>query len=174
MNKNDRKQITTKYKNKKDIIGIIEDLNKNYSSYNKIYINNLLNLISVFEKISLVFESLPSKIIIPKVETSPLFSNNPSINIIKNFFNYQKNLINNLNKISINIKQNIIPKLMYYKNSLENENTDISFFMEESIKKINTNIQKINEANKQNKIESEKLKQLELDSLKKLQNSSML
>ena len=171
---NDRRQNQVNNKNKKVLVNILEDLHNNLSIYNKIYKNNLNNLISFFENMSLVLESLPSKIIVHKIESSPLFNNNPSIYIMNNFYNFQKNIISNVLKFSENIKQNIIPKLNDYKNSLEDENNDISFFIEDTIKKININQQKINEANKQNKIESEKLTKLELDSLKKLNNTAML
>ena len=150
---NDRRQNQVNNKNKKVLVNILEDLHNNLSIYNKIYKNNLNNLISFFENMSLVLESLPSKIIVHKIESSPLFNNNPSIYIMNNFYNFQKNIISNVLKFSENIKQNIIPKLNDYKNSLEDENNDISFFIEDTIKKININQQKINEANKQNKIE---------------------
>ena len=172
MNKNNNG--LQKNKNKNDITSVITDLNTKYISYNKIYIKNLINLSSFFENISLVLESIPSKIIFPKLEDDISLKNNPSLNIINKFFNCNKNLINNLKKVSTNIKENIIPKLNNYKNNLETENNDISIFIEDTINKISTHQKKIEETNKNYTIESEKLTKLELDSVKKLNNSSML
>ena len=174
MNKNERRQFYQKNKNTNEISNILKDLNINYSKYNNIYINNLINLTSFFENLSLILESIPSKIIFPKIDNTLYNDNNSSINIINNFYNYHKNIIKNLCKISININQNIIPKLKDYKNNLENENTDISFFIEDIIKRIDSNQQKINESNDNYKNESEKLTKLELDSIKKLNNTAML
>ena len=175
MNKNDRKTNTTaRNSNKKELFNIIGDFNNNYSSYNEIYLKNLLNLISFYKNISLAFECFPSKLNFQKVENLLLFNGDPSTNIINSFNNYLKTICDNLLKISVNIKQNIIPKLYEYKKNLESDNSDISFFMEDTLSKITDYSEKINEADKQNKIESEKLKKLELDSLKKLHNTSML
>ena len=174
MNKNERRKNNINNKCQKELINIIEDLYNNYSGYNEIYIKNLLNLISLFENVSLAFESLSSKLNFPQTESLSLFNNDPSICIINAFYNYLKNIFNNILKVSKNIKQNIIPKLNEYKKNLENDNSNILFFMEDTIKKINEYLKKINEANKQYKIESEKLKKLELDSLKKLHNTSLL
>lgn len=172
MSKNERTQ--TYIKNKNELLDIIIDLSDNYSNYNKIYIKNLLNLKSFYENLSLVLESLPSKIIFPKIETITLLNNNPSINIINNFYIFHKNFLNNLHKLSMDIKQKIIPKLTDYKINLETENTNIKFFMDDLIRKINDHQAKINEYNNNIKSESEKLKKMEIDSLKKLRNTSML
>ena len=134
MNKNERRKNNINNKCQKELINIIEDLYNNYSGYNEIYIKNLLNLISLFENVSLAFESLSSKLNFPQTESLSLFNNDPSICIINAFYNYLKNIFNNILIISKNIKQNIIPKLNEYKKNLENDNSNILFFMD--IKKI--------------------------------------
>ena len=175
MNKNEGNQISQRNKNNKiDILNIITILSDNYSTYNSIYQKNLINLISFYENLSLVLETIPSKIIFPKIENKTLFNDDPSINIINKFYNYHKSLLINLNKMSSNIKKNIIPRLNNYKFNLENENNNISIFMEELTKKITIHQQKINDAYKNYTSEYEKFKQLELDSVKKLSNTSML
>ena len=174
MNKNERNHLVQKYKNKNALLIIINDLYNNYANYNKIYINNLINLTSFYDNLSLVLETLPSKIMFPKIENINLFNNNPSINIIDDFYIFHKHFLNNLHKFSVNIKQKIIPKLIDYKNNLEKENTNIDVFMDDIIKKIADHQQKINECNDDMNKESEKFKQMELDSLKQLRNTSML
>ena len=75
MNKNDRKTNTiARNCNKKELFNIIGDFNNNYSSYNEIYLKNLLNLISLYENISLAFECFPSKLKFQKVEYLSLFN----------------------------------------------------------------------------------------------------
>ena len=172
MNKTEKRQIFQKNKNINEISTILGDLNINYSNYNNIYINNLISLSSYFENVSIILESISTKITFPKV--SFFNDNNSTINIINDFYNFHKKIINNLKKISSNISQNIIPKLNDYKIHLENDNTDISVFLEDVIQKINSNQQKINEATYNYKNESEKFTKLELDSIKKLQNSSSM
>jgi hypothetical protein len=174
MNKNERNQLVQKYKNQNVLLAIINDLSNNYTNYNKIYINNLLNLTSFYDNLSLVLESLPSKIIFPKIANINLFNDNPSINIIDDFYNYHRKFLNNLQKLSVNIKQKIIPKLIEYKNNLEKENINIDKFMDDIIGKTANHQQKINEYNDAMNKESEKFKKMELDSLKLLSNSSML
>ena len=147
MNKNEGNQISQRNKNNKiDILNIITILSDNYSTYSSIYQKNLINLISFYENLSLVLETIPSKIIFPKIENKTLFNDDPSINIINKFYNYHKSLLINLNKMSSNIKKNIIPRLNNYKFNLENENNNISIFMEELTKKITIHQQKINDA----------------------------
>ena len=172
MNINDRKQ--SHVNNKNDILDIIKGLSDNYSSYKDIYLKNLNNFISFNENIALVYESLPSKIIFPKIENKTLFNYIPSTNIINDYYNFHRNFLNKLIRISNNIKNTMNPRLENYKKRLENENTNLSLYMDNLINKITMHHQKILEVNKNYKSESEKFKQLELDSIKKLNNSSML
>ena len=171
MIKNERNQINVN--NKKDILDIIKDLSNNYSSYNNIYLKNLTNFISFNENIALIYESLSSKIIFPKIENKTLFNFIPSTNIINDYYNFHRNFLNKLIRISNNIKNNMIPKLENYKKRIENENTNLSLYIEKLINKIIMHQQKILEANKNYTSEYEKFKQLELDSIKKLNNTSM-
>lgn len=171
MIKNERKQ--TYVNNKNDILDIIKDLSNNYTSYNDIYLKNLTNFISFNENIALVYESLPSKIIFPKIENKTLFNYIPSTNIINDYYNFHRNFLNKLIRISNNIKNNMIPRLENYKKRLENENTNLSFYIENLINKITMHQEKILEANKNYKSENEKFKQLEHDSIKKLGNTSI-
>ena len=174
MNKNEISNTTSKNTNKNDILNIINEFSKNYKSYNEIYTNNLLNLISFYENLSLIFETLPSKIIFPQIETKAMFKNDSSLNIINNFYNYHKNILKKLVNISSNIKKNIIPKLSTYKSNLENENSIFNKFISDTLQKINSQKIKISEANNNYKIEADKFKKLELDSIKKLSNTALL
>ena len=174
MNKNEINSIIPRNSNKSDILNIIKEFSDNYKSYNDIYIKNLINLISFYENLSLIFETLPSKIIFPKLETKAMFKNNPSINIINNFYNYNRNILKLLSKISSSIKKVIIPKLTNYKSNLEKDNSTMNTFVSESLKKLNSQKIKITEASKNYKTEAEKFKKLELDSIKKLTNNSLL
>ena len=171
MIKNERKQ--TYVNNKNDILDIIKDLSNNYTSYNDIYSKNLTNFISFNENIALVYESLPSKIIFPKIENKTLFNYIPSTNIINDYYNFHRNFLNKLIRISNNIKNNMIPRLENYKKRLENENANLSLYIENLINKITMHQEKILEANKNYKSENEKFKQLEHDSIKKLGNTSI-
>ena len=174
MNKNEIKNSIQKTKNKNDILNIIIDFSNNFSIYNDIYIKNLINLTSFYENLALIFETLPSKIIFPKIESHIFFKNNSSINIINKFYDYHKTLLKNLTNISANIKKNIIPKLTNYKTNIESDNLSINLFLDESIRKINSQKEKILEANQNYTLETEKFKKLELDSIKKLNNTSLL
>ena len=124
MNKNERNQLVEKYQNKNVLLKIINDLSNNYISYNKIYMNNLLNFVSFYENLSLLLESLPSKLIFPKLENITLFNNSPSVNIINDFYIFHQKYLNNLQKLSANIKQKIIPKLMGHIDNLDVENSN--------------------------------------------------
>ena len=174
MNKNENKNTYQKITNKKDILNIITEFSNNYKSYNEIYITNLINLITFYENLSLTFESLPSKIFFPKIESKAMFKNNPSINIINNFYNYHRNILKILLKISKNIKSNIIPKLTTYKSNLELENKNLNIFISQTTEKINSQKIKISEAYNNYKTEADNFKKLELDSIKKLNNTSLL
>lgn len=172
MNKNGGKQVYVN--NKNEILDIIKELSNNYSSYNDIYLKNLTNFISFNENIALVFESLPSKIIFPKIENKTLFNYIPSTNIISDYYNFHKNFLSKLIRISNNIKNNMIPKLENYKKKIENENANLSQYIKNLINKITMQQKKILEANENYKSENEKFRQLEIDSVKKLGNPSML
>ena len=174
MNKNESKNKFQKITNKKDILNIITEFSNNYKSYNEIYITNLINLITFYENLSLTFESLPSKIFFPKIESKAMFKNNPSISIINNFYIYHRNILKILMKISKNIKSNIIPKLTTYKTNLESENKNLNTFISQTLEKINSQKIKISEANNNYKTEADNFKKLELDSIKKLNNTSLL
>ena len=174
MSKNEIKNIISKSQNKKDILNIISEFSNNYKTNNEIYINNLINLISFYENLALIFETLRSKIIFPQMETKPMFKNNPSLNAINKFYNHHLNIFKILQKISENIKQSIIPKLSSYKTNLEHENSNIDKFISETLQKIQIQKEKILEANNNYKTEAEKFKNLEIDSIKKLNNSSLL
>ena len=115
MNKNEIVNTFPKTSGKNDVLNIISEFSKNYNSYNEIYTKNLINLISFYENLSLIFETLPSKIIFPQIESKPMFKNNPLLNIINTFYDYHKNILRKLFRISSNIKKNIIPKLSTYK-----------------------------------------------------------
>ena len=174
MNKNEVIHTNQKNTNKSDILNIISEFAKNYKSYNEISTKNLINLISFYENLSLIFENLPSKIDFPQVESKPMFKNNPSLNIINSFYNYHISILKKLLIISSNIKKNIIPKLTTYKSNLENENSNFNLFVSDTLQKINAQEIKISEINNNYKIEADKLKQLELDSIKKLNNTAIL
>ena len=174
MNKNGIKNNIVRNKNKIDILNIITEFSNNYKTYNDIYTKNLLNLTTFYENLALIFETLPSKIIFPDIETNQMFKNNPSINIINKFYNYNRNILKILLKISGNIKNIIIPKLTNYKTNLEKENSNLKKFLSETFKKLKLQKEKIEEANNNYNLEADKFKKLELDSIKKLNNSSLL
>ena len=174
MSKNEIKNIISKSQNKKELLNIISEFSNNYKTNNEIFINNLINLISFYENLALIFETLRSKIIFPKIETKPMLKNDPSLNAINKFYNHHLNIFKILQKISENIKQSIIPKLSSYKSNLENENSNIDIFFSETLQKIQLQKEKIIEANNNYKTEAEKFKNLEIDSIKKLNNSSLL
>ena len=174
MNKNEVTNQIQKYTNKNDILNIINEFSKNYKSYFEISTKNLINLITFYENLSTILETLPSKIDFPQIESNTMFKNNPSIKIINSFYNFHISLFRKLLVISSNIKKNIIPKLNIYKSNLENENSKFNIFISNTLQKINTQEIKISEANNNYKIESNKLKQLELDSIKKLNNTALL
>ena len=174
MNKNEVTNQIQKYTNKNDILNIINEFSKNYKSYFEISTKNLINLITFYENLSTILETLPSKIDFPQIESNTMFKNNPSIKIINSFYNFHISLLRKLLVISSNIKKNIIPKLNTYKSNLENENSNFNIFISNTLQKINTQEIKISEANNNYKIESNKLKQLELDSIKKLNNTALL
>ena len=174
MNKNEIQNIPQKDKNKNDILNIITQFSNNYKAYNEIYLNNILNLITFYENLSLIFETLPSKIIFPKLETNPIFKNNHSIDIINKFYNFHRNILKILLKISSNIKNILIPKLSNYKANLEIDNSNTISFLSDTYQKIKAQKEKIVEANNNYKIERENFKKLELDSIKKLNNTSLL
>ena len=174
MNKNGIKNNIVRNKNKIDILNIITEFSNNYKTYNDIYTKNLLNLTTFYENLALIFETLPSKIIFPDIEINQMFKNNPSINIINKFYNYNRNILKTLLKISGNIKNIIIPKLTNYKTNLEKENSNLNIFLSETFNKFKTQKEKIAEANNNYNLEADKFKKLELDSIKKLNNSSLL
>ena len=174
MNKNEIQNIPQKDKNKNDILNIITQFSNNYKAYNEIYLNNILNLITFYENLSLIFETLPSKIIFPKLETNPIFKNNHSIDVINKFYNFHRNILKILLKISSNIKNILIPKLSNYKANLEIDNSNTISFLSDTYQKIKAQKEKIVEANNNYKIERENFKKLELDSIKKLNNTSLL
>ena len=174
MNKNEIVNTFPKTSGKNDVLNIISEFSKNYNSYNEIYTKNLINLISFYENLSLIFETLPSKIIFPQIESKPMFKNNPLLNIINTFYDYHKNILRKLFRISSNIKKNIIPKLSAYKSNLEKDNSNFNIFIAETLQKIKSQKVKISEANNNYTVEADKFKKLELDSIKKLNNSSLL
>ena len=174
MNKNEIVNTFPKIAGKNDILNIISEFSKNYNSYNEIYTKNLINLISFYENLSLIFETLPSKIIFPQIESKPMFKNNPLLNIINTFYDYHKNILRKLFRISSNIKKNIIPKLSTYKSNLEKDNSNFNLFISETLQKIKSQKIKISEANNNYTTEADKFKKLEIDSIKKLNNSSLL
>ena len=174
MNKNEIVNTFPKTAGKNDVLNIISEFSKNYNSYNEIYTKNLINLISFYENLSLIFETLPSKIIFPQIESKPMFKNNPLLNIINTFYDYHKNILRKLFRISSNIKKNIIPKLSTYKSNIEKDNSNFNLFISETLQKIKLQKIKISEANNNYTTEADKFKKLELDSIKKLNNSSLL
>ena len=93
MNKNEIKNIISKSQNKKELLNIISEFSNNYKTNNEIFINNLINLISFYENLALIFETLRSKIIFPKIETKPMFKNDPSLNAINKFYNHHLNYL---------------------------------------------------------------------------------
>ena len=174
MYKNEIKNSAPNANSQKDILNIITDFSNYNKIYNEINLKNLLNLISFYENLSLIFETLPSKIIFQNIETKTIFKDNPSINIINSFYNYHKNILKILVKISGDIKKIIIPKLLNYKSNLESQNSKTNSFFSEILQKIKTQKEKLAIANNNYKTEAEKFKALEIDSIKKLNNSSLL
>ena len=76
MNKNEVTNQIQKYTNKNDILNIINEFSKNYKSYFEISTKNLINLITFYENLSTILETLPSKIDFPQIESNTIYSGN--------------------------------------------------------------------------------------------------
>ena len=157
-----------------DIPSLLRKFSNNFDEYNKIFSQNLTNLISFYENLCFYLETIPSRIILYKIDSSPLFKNHPIINTINTFYTFHYNILNNFPKISTNIKKDLIPKLKSEYSHIQNCKSTVTKFISEAAKKIETAKASYADVSQKYKIEQDKFQKLEIDSIQKCNDKSMI